>query len=230
MYRDSNKNASSLVGESLLIGSSFDTIPKKSLRVGVFSITLSAMSEILDHIVRRRARRSVASRAVPTETLERVVSAAHLAPSCSNNQAWRFIVVTDTDARRRVSAELSGGNYWGVDAPAYIVVLASLDGDCRLDDGREYALFDAGIAVGLLLIQAEAEGLIAHPVAGFKPVELKAALGVPDEYVAITVIIVGFPGSGTGLTEKHRALEASPRVRRPLSSVRFPDRWRRDDS
>ncbi len=188
------------------------------------------MSEILDPIVRRRARRAFAQRPVPRESLQRVVSAAHLAPSCSNNQPWRFIVVTEDDAKHRVSAELSGGNYWGVNAPAYFVVLASLDEDCRLDDRRDYALFDAGIAVGLLLIQAEAEGLIAHPVAGFKPVELKAALGVPDGYIAIAVIVVGFPGADVNLTEKHRTLETSSRVRKPLSSVFFADRWRHDDT
>jgi len=186
-------------------------------------------SQILRSIERRRARRAISPESVPPETVDTLLRAAHLAPSCFNHQPWRFVVVDAPAALTRVNAAMSAGNYWTKTAPVIIAVASRRDLDCALSDRRDYFLFGCGIAVGNLMAQATEIGLIAHPIAGYKPSAVKEALGIPEEYVLITLIIVGRPGDDAGLSEAHRAVEREPRDRRPLQDVVSWNRFAFDD-
>jgi len=183
------------------------------------------MIDLLPEIEARRARRALDERAIPEEVVQRLLTAATLAPSCFNNQPWRFLLVRRAEELEEVRANLSGGNYWARKAPLIVLVLTQPELDCRLDDRRDYALLSCGLAVENLLLQATREGLIAHPIAGFKPVPIKEALGIPQELILITLVIVGYPGEETGLSEKHRAQEHAPRSRKPQSEVVKYERW-----
>lgn len=166
----------------------------------------------------RRAYRAISDEPVAREDLNRLVEAAHLAPSCFNNQPWRFVAV-DGEMLERVKRSLPGGNYWAQRAPAIIAVASRRDSDCKLSDARDYFLFGCGMATGLLMIQATQMGLIAHPIAGYDPLAVKQELAIPLEYVLITLIVVGRRGDVSALSDKHRGIELGPRDRRPLSAV-----------
>jgi len=176
------------------------------------------MNDLLPEIEARRARRALDERAIPEEVVRRLLTAATLAPSCFNSQPWRLLAVRQAGELEIVRANLTSGNYWARKAPLVVLV-------CRLDDRRDYALFGSGLAVENLLLQATREGLIAHPIAGFKPAPIKEALGIPQELILITLVIVGYPGEEAGLNEKHRAQEHAPRSRKPLSEVVRYERW-----
>ncbi len=166
----------------------------------------------------RRAKRALREDSLPREDLQRLIEAAHLAPSCFNNQPWRFVVVTG-EKLGKVKEALPGGNYWALVAPAIIAVAAHRDLDCKLSDNRDYFLFDCGMAVGFLMVQATQMGLVAHPIAGYDPIAVKQALHIPEDYVLITLVVVGKPGDPARLSEKHRAIELGPRERKPLDQV-----------
>lgn len=168
----------------------------------------------------RRAYRALAPEPVPRELVVRLLEAAHLAPSCFNNQPWRF-VVAEGESLAAVKEALSGGNYWVKQAPVIIAVASKPDLDCQLSDGRDYFLFGCGMAVGNLMAQATQMGLIAHPIAGFDPQKVKEALRIPGDYVLITLIVVGQHGDPGLLSDKHRAREFGPRERKSLSEVAF---------
>lgn len=187
------------------------------------------MGNVLREIELRRARRALDNRTVPRDVVQRVLHAGTLAASCFNNQPWRFVVVEGALALDRVREHLSTGNYWAKRAPLVIAVATKEDLDCRNDDGRAYALFDTGMATGNLILQATKEGLIAHPIAGFNAVAVRDALGFPDEYTVITLVIVGYPGDSEDLNEKHRRLETADRVRKPERQVVFFDRFEDDE-
>lgn len=166
----------------------------------------------------RRAKRALSSDPLSKELIERLIEAAHLAPSCFNNQPWRF-VVAQGEKLEEVKKALPGGNYWALKSPAIVAVTSHPDLDCRLSDNRDYFLFDCGMAVGFLMIQATQMGLVAHPIAGYDPVAVKKALGIPEDYVLITLVVLGWPGDPAELSDKHREIELGPRVRKPLSAV-----------
>ncbi len=169
-------------------------------------------------IATRRAWRAISSEPLPKEAITRLIEAAHLAPSCFNNQPWRFVVATG-EKLAAVKEALPGGNYWAKPAPAIIAVASHRDLDCKLSDNRDYFLFGCGLAVGNLMVQATQMGLIAHPIAGYDPLKVKEALGLPRDYILITLIVVGRPGDVNTLSEKHREIELSPRERKPLEEV-----------
>jgi nitroreductase len=176
--------------------------------------------EILEPIGNRRARRALSDEPIDREMIEEILAAAHLAPSCANNQPWRFVVVDTPDTLATVKAGLLKGNYWAAPSPVIVALASHADLDCQLPDGREYYTFGCGMAAMNLMVQATARGLIAHPIAGFRQMLVKEALGIPESYQLITLIIIGKPIHDTSaLSEKHRAEETSDRVRRPLYEV-----------
>ena len=177
-------------------------------------------------IAGRRARRALSTDRVSEVEIDLLIQAAHLAPSCFNNQPWRFVAIDDPELLGKVKAAMPQGNYWTTPAPVIIAVASHPDLDCRLSDRRDYYLFGCGMAVGNLMIQATELGLIAHPIAGFDPVKVKSFLGIPEEYTLITLVIVGHPGDASTLSENHRKIELGERERRPLSDVAARNRFR----
>ncbi len=157
--------------------------------------------------------------------MRRMLTAATLAPSCSNKQPWRFVVAQSRDALDKVHRQLSGGNYWAKHAPAIVLVITHPELDCQVSDDRQYAEFDTGMAVMGLLAQAEAEGLFAHPMAGFDAAKLREEFGITDGYRLVTIVAVGYPGDESVLNRKHRELEHSERSRKALEEVVHFEKW-----
>jgi len=60
------------------------------------------MLTVSEAITQRRSIRSFRSDAVPDDAIMAMLEAARLAPSGSNRQPWRFIVVTDKDEKTRL--------------------------------------------------------------------------------------------------------------------------------
>lgn len=184
------------------------------------------MAEIIDEIFKRRAKRALApNKTVEAAKLDAIIEAASLAPSCFNNQPWRFVVVQEKGRLKALSECLAAGNDWARKAGAIAAVTGRYDLDCRLDDARDYALFDVGLAVQNCLLQAVREGLVAHPIAGFDAVKAKKLLGIPSDYILITLVIIGYPGDPNNLNEKHRTLESSARKRHARERFCFYNTW-----
>ncbi|MFQ3621495.1 MAG: nitroreductase family protein [Spirochaetales bacterium] len=183
------------------------------------------MSALVPELEKRRARRALSNKPIPEDVLDRVLKAATLAPSCFNNQPWRFLVAKDPAILETVKKYLSPNNRWATASPTIILVATKADLDCRLEGGRDYALFDTGMAVMALQAQAIREGLYVHPIAGYQAIELRKVLSIPEEYVLITLVILGYPGSDELLNDKQKELETSERQRKPLEEVVSFNKW-----
>jgi nitroreductase len=181
---------------------------------------------ILKEIVARRARRAIDPKSVPTDVVDRIMEAAVLAPSCFNNQSWRFVVIDENTQLDKIKEFLSGGNYWARKAPLIVLAATKDDLGCKLSDNRIYALLDVGLASMNLMLQATKEGLYAHPIAGYNPVEIKQIVGIPQDYILIELIILGYPGDELDLSQKHTELEHSPRNRKPIEEVLNKNTWK----
>ena len=177
-------------------------------------------------IAARRARRALSDAPVSREEIETLIEAAHLSPSCFNNQPWRFVTIDDDETLAAVKETMPKGNYWTAPAPAIIAVASKPDLDCQLSDKRDYYLFGCGMAVSNLMIQATGMGLVAHPLAGFKPVVVKKILEIPDDYVLIALVVIARSGDPGKLSEKHREEELGVRERRPLTDVLIWNRFK----
>jgi len=183
------------------------------------------MEGLIHEIDIRRAKRALSEKKIPEEVVKRIMTAATYAPSCLNNQPWRFLVVTDDDKLEDMHAALSGGNYWAEKAPVVVAVITKPDLDAQLNDRREYALFGCGLATENLMLQAFKEGAIAHAMAGFDPFVVKEKFSIPEEFIVIALVAIGYPGDESHLSEKHLKMEHSPRDRKPESEVISYNTW-----
>lgn len=176
-------------------------------------------------IAARRSLRAFSPRPVEMEKIERMLEAARWSPSCANRQPWRFIVVAeDAPSRASVEEALDAGNAWAKRAPVLIVAGARRE-DAAVVESREYFLLDTGLALMSLLCRAVDQGMLVHPMAGWKEGPLRAALGLPEDFTPAAVVAVGYEGKSADLDEATRKKDEKPRTRKPLGEVAFRSRW-----
>lgn len=141
-------------------------------------------------IQERRAYRSLDPIEITEDLVRDLAESARLAPSCYNNQPWRFIFVYDPEILKELHIALSRGNEWAHRGSMIIAVFSKPDLDCIVR-GREYYLFDTGMATAFIILRVTELGLVAHPIAGFSEEKAKKLLGIPEEMELITLVIVG---------------------------------------
>ena len=141
-------------------------------------------------ILKRRAYRSLAPAEITAELIKDLAQCAQLAPSCFNNQPWRYVFIYETGQLSKVKEALSSGNEWAEAASMIIAVVSKRDLDCVIRD-REYVWFDTGMATAHIILRATERGLVAHPIAGFSQRKAREALDVPPDFSVLTLIIVG---------------------------------------
>jgi len=146
--------------------------------------------DVYSAIQNRRAFRSLKPEVMSLELIEDLAGCAKLAPSCSNNQPWNFVFVSEPQRLVEMREALSEGNKWAYNASMIIAVFGQKDDDCIIRN-RIYYQFDCGLAAGFLMLRATELGLVAHPIAGFSPKKTREILGIPEKYRVITLIIVG---------------------------------------
>ncbi len=146
--------------------------------------------DVKETIEKRRSYRSLDSVEITDELIEDLANSAKLAPSCFNNQPWNYVFVHDKKKLEEVFETLSSGNDWATNASLVIGVFAKKEDDCNVK-GREYYLFDTGLATSMLMLRARELGLVAHAIAGYSESKAKEVMAIPDDYRLITLVIVG---------------------------------------
>jgi nitroreductase len=163
--------------------------------------------DVLQAVKKRRAYRALTPVPITQKLIEDLTGCARLAPSCFNNQPWRFVFVFDPLKLEEMRSALSEGNRWAFGASLIIVVFSRSEDDCVIRD-RKYHQFDCGLAAGFLILRATELGLVAHPIAGFSPRKTRKILGIPGEFEVVTLIVVGQK------TEKNLSMLTEEQVRR----------------
>ena len=119
---------------------------------------------------------------------------------------------------RELYPVLTRGNKWVEAASLIIVVFSQRDLDCKLP-GRDYFLFDLGLASAFLILRATELGLVAHPIAGFDDGKVKEILDIPGDMTVITLVNVGKHSETATklLSEKQVSVEQQRPPRKSLS-------------
>jgi len=173
-------------------------------------------TSLIDILNKRKASRSISSEKLNDVIINKLMNAVQLSASCFNNQPWRFLFLTEQSALEKGRKALSGDNSWAKTAPLLIAGFSKSDLDCQNKDGRKYYLFDLGMAVQLLLLQATELNLVARPMSGFAPQVIKDEFQIPAEYEVYVMIAVGFEGDISQLGEESQNKSLAPRTRNPL--------------
>jgi len=172
----------------------------------------------------RRAYRSLEPVEITDELVRDLAESAQLAPSCFNNQPWRFVFAHDPEVLKQLHGAMSRGNDWVQAASMVIAAFTREDLDCRIK-GRDYYLFDTGMAVAFLMLRATELGLVAHPIAGYSEGEVKEILSIPEDMKLIVLVIVSKHSEAIGplLSEKQVESENVRPERLPLGEFTYVD-------
>jgi len=142
--------------------------------------------DVFEAIQKRRSVRSYEHTPVPIETLRKVLEAARLAPSAGNVQPWRFIVVIDSDKRRKIA---KGCRYGRFLAESPVVIVGC--GDQKASP-RWHAI-DTSIAMENLVLAATGEGLGTCWIGVFNEEEIKEMLKIPSHLKIVALLALGYP-------------------------------------
>jgi len=149
--------------------------------------------EFWEVIRTRRSVRSFKPDPIPEEKLRTVLDAARLAPSGSNRQPTRFIVITK-ESQKRALVPMVEGQEFVAEAP---VVIAACGRNIHFNRGGYMGdmsmLVDVAIAFDHLTLAARAEGLGTCWIGSFDNESLKKALSIPEDYQVVALTPLGFP-------------------------------------
>ncbi|MFF0154236.1 5,6-dimethylbenzimidazole synthase [Micromonospora sp. NPDC005203] len=204
-------------------------------------------NELYETIHRRRdVRAQFTGAPIPADTLDRILTAAHAAPSVGLSQPWDFILVRDPELRQEFHRHVERERD---------TFAATLDGPAaerfariKIDGVREstlsvvvtydperggpavlgrHAITDAGLysvclAIQNLWLAATAEQLGVGWVSFYREPFLRDLLGIPATVRPVAWLCLG---PVTHLEQTPDLERHGWRQRRPLSSVIHHDRW-----
>ena len=162
--------------------------------------------DFFDVILKRRSIRAYKKdKDIPSEVLHRILESARLAPSASNQQPWKFIVIKDRKIKEDI-AKLCKGRMWIADASIVIAGVAT-NPDYRMGSGQESFRIDISTAFAHMTLTANNESLGACWIGSFQPVECRKLLGIPDKYPLVGLLTIGYPDEILGPKERKKMEE-----------------------
>lgn len=188
---------------------------------------------------------------VDTDTLARLLLAAHHAPSVGFMQPWNFLVIRDPAVKQRVHDAFATANAEAalhfpdekrqlysqlklqgiLDAPINLCITCDRTRSGPVVLGRTHMpamdLYSSVCAVQNLWLAARAEGLGVGWVSIFHETALQDALGIPRDIVPIAYLCLGHVSTFHDQPDLERA-GWLPRL--PASDLLFYDQWNNADA
>ena len=191
--------------------------------------------ELFEAIYNRRSIRHYETDEVDDDTVNKVLEAGRWAPSWSNTQCWRFVVVRDGDIKARIGQSLTKVRRDNelVDNPAtktfntvpvIIIVCAKMNtSGCRpgdntsseyVTDKGDWFMFDIALAVQNMVLAAHGLGLGTVIIGAFDAAMVEEILEIPRGFRVVTMLPLGIP-----------AREGRAPPRKELSEITSLDKW-----
>jgi nitroreductase len=189
--------------------------------------------DVMEAIKGRRSIRKYRTEPVSEEALQTVLEAARWAPSWSNTQCWRLIVVRDKETKSKLADTLKDikagrpnpSTEAVRNAPVVIAACAELgltgysrdqSGENKLatDKGEYWYMFDVALAMQNMSLAAHALGLGTVHTGLFDTQEAAKILSVPENIVLVELLPLGWPDE-----------EPQPRPRKDVSEFVFYEKY-----
>src|SRR5712692_10003424 len=128
--------------------------------------------------------RQYAPKKVPADVRLRVLEAARATGSGVNKQHWRFILVQDKEAVKKLAQDSTSGG-WVSGADFAVIVLT--------DPTLGFHMIDAGRAVQDMQLAAWSSGVASGIYTGVKEESMRKDFGIPKELRTSAVVGFGYP-------------------------------------
>jgi nitroreductase len=186
---------------------------------------MDSNNKVHELIDKRWSPRAFDNKPVEKGKLLRVFEAARRAPSSSNEQPWRFIIGENKDESwKKIYSALDDFNQiWTKNAPVLIMAVAKKS---LTKSGKEnrHRFYDTGQSVAYLTVQATAEDLFVHQMAGFDVNRSQELFHLSEDFEAITCLALGYIGKPEILPERMQKNEYKKVIRKDLHEIAF-SRW-----
>jgi nitroreductase len=171
-----------------------------------------AIMDFLKLVETRRSVRAYQSKPVEQAKLTQVLEAARLAPTASNLQPFRLIVVhtqgREAELRRMYDRD------WFVQAPL-VVCACGVPAEAWLrEDGTRLHQVDVAIVMDHLILAATSLGLGTCWVAAFDVKAVRDILGIPNVVEPLVMTPLGYPAD-----------EPPTKIRRPTADLVRYEHW-----
>lgn len=158
--------------------------------------------DFLNLAKQRFSVRSYKKQAVEKEKLNKILEAAHVAPTAANRQPVRLIVVQSEEGLTKIgqAARLYG---------APLAILVCVDHEkawMRPYDQKQTGDIDASILTDHMMLQATQLGLGTLWVCYFKPDVLRREFELPDNLEPINILAVGYADGDAASPERHNEM------------------------
>lgn len=145
---------------------------------------------------------------LPDEVALRIVEAAQLTASASNQQPWHFVLIRDRESLRKLGSLVRTGPYIAGAAAAVIVAYEKEKG--------AFGISDASRAIQSMMLAAWGEGVASNWTGWAGRLEgVREEYGLPETYDVLAVIPFGYP---------KRKIHGKKK-RKPLSQVVSAERF-----
>jgi nitroreductase len=157
--------------------------------------------DFIDLVNLRRSVRCYQDRPVEHGLLDQLAEALRLAPSASNQQPWRLVIVDEPSQRDAVAKACCSGmgafNAFVMKAPVMAVLCRLkprlLNQAAALAKTMDWTLIDIGIAAEHLCLQAAELGLGSCMLGWFDEKRIAHLLGLPAAVRVGLVVAIGWP-------------------------------------
>ncbi|MDI6450454.1 nitroreductase family protein [Anaerobaca lacustris] len=170
------------------------------------------MMDVYEAIRRRYSCRNYEDRPLEQEKLVAILEAARQAPSAKNLQDWRFVVVTDKAARKKLAVAANDQTF--IENAGAIIVACTVS-EHVMRCGQAIGPIDVAIAIEHMCLQATELGLATCWIGSFYPDKVRTVVGIPEGIEIIELLALGYPADSF---KEHR--------REPMESIVCFEKWR----
>ena len=159
------------------------------------------MNTFIELAKKRYSCRAFNDKTISRQTLEKVLECARIAPSATNAQPWRFVVVSELPLRDQLIGCYA--RKWLETAPVIIVACGNHDESWRRADGKDHCDIDLAIAIDHITLAATDNGLATCWICKFDAIKCAELLKLPSNISPVALIPIGFPTENNNYSEKH---------------------------
>ncbi|MCP3922941.1 MAG: nitroreductase [Desulfobacterales bacterium] len=173
------------------------------------------MEQFVEILKDRRSIRKYKTDEIPEEKLNELLEAVQCTQSWHNNQCWELVLIQDQSVKEKIQKtvpSINPGFKAIVTAPIIIAlcgkvgVSGKIGKDFGSKFGKDWFMYDLGLATQNLCNQAHATGLGTVVVGWFDHEKAGEVINLPEGYELVTLIPVGFPDH-KGTSPERKSIE-----------------------
>ena len=168
--------------------------------------------DFTDVINKRRSHRKFKEDIIEDEILKRIIEAGRLAPTWSNKQGVRYIIVKNKSLIKEIADGIT--QKWTEDVPMLIVVCIAPNGSGKNMNNMEYYTVDAAICMEHIILAATNEGLGTCWIGWFDEQKIKDTLSIPEKVRVVALTPLGY--------SRYTPREQN---RKPIEQICFSEKW-----